>query len=250
MSMRALRQLTEYVDHQHNESMATLRDELGDTHLSENDPEQVATRRNFVRNLGIGGAAIAFGTMMVPVASLFDQAAAQIPAPTDKGSSVPSADLSLLAFAQGLEQTIQAVYTAIQATGKLQGAALQTSHKFQLHHNQHAALLASLLPSAQVPKATNAKVLALFSPKIADAADANALIQIAFNVETGAASTYQLALGTAADWQTSGAISTIEPIEAQHATVWGQAIGLPTDQWLPAFQNEAAALNPTTYAAG
>ena len=249
MSMRALRQLTEFADHQHNEAMASLRDELGEAHLSEADPTHVATRRNFVRNLGLGGAAIAFGTMLVPVAGLLDQAAAQIPTPTDKGADMPAGDTNLLVFAQGLELTLQAVYQAITATGKLQGQPLQTARIFALHHRQHASLLASLTPKAQVPTQPNAKILALFSGPIASAPDANALMQVAFNIETGAASTYQLAMGALANWQGAAAVATIEPIEAQHATVWGQTLNLPIEQWMPAFQTTAASLNPTNYAA-
>jgi hypothetical protein len=249
MSMRALRQLTEFADHTHNEAMATLREELGEAHLSEADPTQVATRRNFVRNLGLGGAAIAFGTMLVPVAGLLDQAAAQIPAPTDAGADVSAADTNLLVFAQGLELTAQAVYASITATGKLQGQQLQSARTFALHHRQHASLLASLTPKAKVPTQPNSKILALFSGQIDSAPDANALLQIAFNVESGAASTYQLAMGALQNWQGAAAVATIEPIEAQHATVWGQTLNLPTEQWLPAFQTTAASLNPTTYAA-
>ena len=250
MSMRALRQLTEHADHTHHEAMAAFRDEAGDAHLSEADPAQVATRRNFVRNLGLGGAVIAFGTVMVPVASLLDQAAAQIPAPSTKGADVPAADLALLIFAQSLELTIVGAYQAIGANGKLQGQQLQTARTFALHHTQHAALLGSLIPKDKVVSTPNAKVLALFTPQIDSAADANALMQVAFNMETGAASTYQLAMGSATNWQTAGVMATIEPIEAQHATVWGQTLDLPIDQWMPAFQNTAASLNPSTYAAG
>lgn len=249
MSMRALRQMTEHVDHVHHEAMATLRDELGDAHRSEADPVGVATRRNFVRNLGLGGAVIAFGTMLVPVAGLLDQAAAQIPKPTATGADVPAADMALLIFAQGLELAAQSAYSAMVATGKLHDQELQSARTFSGHHNQHAALLASLTPKDRVPTVANPKILALFETTIAAAPDSNALIQVAFNIESGAASTYQLAMGLLTNWQGAAAVATIEPIDAQHAAVWGQTLKLPTDQWMPAFQTTAASLSPTTYAA-
>jgi hypothetical protein len=74
-------------------------------------------------------------------------------------------------------------------------------------------------------------------------------MQVAFNIETGAASTYQLAMGELTNWQSATAVATIQPIEAQHAVVWGQALGKPVDQWMPAFETDANALSPTTYAA-
>jgi hypothetical protein len=246
MSMRALRQLTEHVDQQHHEAMSTLHEELGEAHLSRQDPEQVATRRNFVRNLGLGGAAIAFGTMLVPVAGLVPDALAQT---AKDGADIPAGDTALVLFAQGLELAAQAAYDAIDATGKLQGQALESARLFGRHHGEHATALDALTPKAQIVTTPNSKILQLFTPQIAAAPDADALLQIAFNIETGAASTYQLAMGALANWQSATVVATIEPIEAQHAVVWGQTLGLPTDQWMPAFETEANALSPTTYAA-
>jgi hypothetical protein len=246
MSMRALRQLTEHADQQHRDAMSTLPEELGEVHLSQHDPDQVATRRNFVRNLGLGGAAIAFGTMLVPVAGLVPDAMAQT---TAKGADIPADDLQLVLFAQGLELAAQAAYQAMVATGKLQGQPQESARTFGRHHGEHAAALAALTPKAQVVISPNAKILALFSPKIGGAADANALMQVAFDIETGAASTYQLAMGALTNWQGAAAVATIQPIEAQHAVVWGQTLGLPIGQWMPAFETDANALSPTTYAA-
>jgi hypothetical protein len=246
MSMRALRQLTEHVDQQHRDAMSTLPEELGEAHLSEQDPDRVATRRNFVRNLGLGGAAIAFGTMLVPVAGLVPDAMAQT---STKGADIPVGDLQLVLFAQGLELAAQAAYQAMAATGKMQGQQLESARLFGRHHGEHATALAALTPKAQVVISPNAKILALFSPQISGAPDANALMQVAFNIEAGAASTYQLAMGELANWQSATAVATIQPIEAQHAVVWGQALGKPVDQWMPAFETDANALSPTTYAA-
>ncbi len=247
MSMRALRQLTEYADQQHQDAMATLQDELGDAHVSQRDPDQVANRRNFVRNLGLGGAAVAFGTMLVPVAGLMPRAMAQA---TKDGADIPGADLQLVLFAQGLELAARGAYEAMIATGKMQGQPQESARLFARHHGDHATALAALTPKAQIVAAPNAKLLDLFSNRINKATTLTALMQIAFDLETGTAATYQLAMGALSNWQSATAVSTIEPIEAQHAVVWGQALELPIDQWMPAFQTEAKAFSPTTYAAG
>ena len=247
MSMRALRQLTEHVDQQHRQAMTTIHDELGEAHLSQADPGAVATRRNFVRNLGLGGAAIAFGSVMVPVAGLVSQAAAQSTASSIDVSNIPAADTALMVFAQGLELALQSTYEAMIATRKLDSAVQETARLFGRHHGQHATAFSVLLLKNDIVSVPNPKVLALFTPRVDQAADQNALLQVAFDLETGAAATYQLAM-TSITWQPASIATTIEPIEAQHATVWGQMLNLPIAQWMPAFQDQADALNPSNFA--
>lgn len=245
MSMRELRQLTEHVDQQHREAMRTIHDDLGEVHLSRQDDAVVANRRNFVRNLGLGGATIAFGSLLVPVAGLVPAALAQ----TATGADIPDADMAIVKFAQGLELAAAAAYVSIVAQRELDTEQTESARLFGRHHTEHSAALAALIPKDDVATLPNPKILAVFGPQITAAADAAALMQIAFNLETGAAATYQLAMGALSNWQGAAAVSTIEPIEAQHAVVWGQALDLPIDQWMPAFQNSAAALDPATYAA-
>lgn len=248
MSMRALRQLTEHVDQQHREAMKTIDDDLGELHLSRQDDAAVATRRNFVRNLGLGGAAVAFGTVLVPVAGLVPAALAQTSGSTT-GADIPAADMAVVKFAQGLELAASAAYTAIVDARKLDSAQTESARLFGRHHDEHSAALAKLIAKDEVATVPNPKIMAVFGPQIAAAPDANALMQIAFNLETGAASTYQLAMGAFSHWEGAATAATIEPIEAQHAVVWGYTLGLPEDQWMPAFQTSAAALQPATYAA-
>jgi hypothetical protein len=255
MSMRALRQLTEHADEEHREAMKTLQEDLAEAHLGTVDPAAVANRRSFMRNLTLGGAAVAFGAALVPAAGLVPAAMAQS-ATTTAASDIPDADLMLVRFARGLELAVKAAYGGMIATGKLQGAPLESARTFARHHGQHADALTALLPkqtsndtAPTTAPAANDKILVLFTPRITAAPDENALMQIAFDIETGAASTYQLLMGTLESWETAAAVATIEPIEAQHAVVWGQTLNLPTDQWMPAFQTTAAALNPSQYAA-
>ena len=247
MSMRELRQLTEHADQQHREAMKTIHDDLGELHLSQQDDAAVATRRNFVRNLGLGGAAVAFGSALVPVVGLVPAAMAQTASTT--GADIPAADMALVKFAQGLELAAAAAYVAIVAARKLDTSQTESARTFGRHHGEHSDALAKLIPKEDVATVPNPKIVQLFVPQITAAPDANALMQIAFNIETGAAATYQLAMGKLTNWQGAATVSTIEPIEAQHAVVWGQALDLPTDQWMPAFQSSAAALDPATYAA-
>jgi hypothetical protein len=245
MSMRELRQLTEQADHEHREAMKRVHDELGERHLSRQDDTAVATRRNFVRNLGLGGAAVAFGSVLVPVAGLVPAALAQ----TATAPELPAADLALIRFAQGLELALSKAYEDMIATRKLNSEQAQSAGVFSRHHTEHATALAALIPKEQVATTPNLKVVDLFDPRISAAADAAALMQIGFDLETGAAATYQRAMGELEHWEPAATVATIEPIEAQHAAVWGQALDLPQAQWMPAFQDTAAALDPAKYLA-
>ena len=68
------------------------------------------------------------------------------------------------------------------------------------------------------------------------AADANAVLQVLFGVEEGAAATYLQALGQLESRDVAGPAGTILPVEGQHATAIGSLLGLPVDEWMPPFQ--------------
>ena len=63
------------------------------------------------------------------------------------------------------------------------------------------------------------------------------------------AATHQHLMATVENWQTATTEAELEPVEAQHAVVWGQTLDLPTSQWMPAFQSTTGFYDPATYAA-
>ncbi len=249
MSMRALRQLTEHVDQQHREAMKTIDDDLGELHLSRQDDAAVATRRNFVRNLGLGGAAVAFGTVLVPVAGLVPAALAQTSG-SSTGADIPDADMAAGEVRPGV------------GAGRQRGLHRHRRHPEARQRPDRVGPPVRPPPRRALGRPGQAhrqgrgghrpepEDLAVFGPQIAAAADANALMQIAFNLETGAASTYQLAMGAFSHWEGAATVGH----HRAHRGAARRGVGLqpsacPTDQWMPAFQTSAAALQPATYAA-
>lgn len=236
ITTRALRQLAADVDDQHQAAMGRMDEDLREVHFGEAGRTLAAGRRRFLRNAGLGGVVLAFGSSLVPAGRLLPMAWAQ-----DQLS-----DEDLAAFAQSLELAAVAAYGATIDTGKLDRAVADVAQTFQGHHQDHADQFGALAGDAATDEA-NQGVLDVFGPKIADAEDQDALLQIAQDLENGAASTYFFSLGVLADLRAAEAVATVLPIESQHAVVLGQALGQDLDQYVPDFQGQDNAVSPTDY---
>lgn len=238
---QALRRMTEEVDRAHLESMRTLHDDLGELHLGADETRSGASRRDFLVRAGAGGAAAVFGAGTLSLAALAPAAVAATEPELTAG------DKAILEFAQGLELAAVLAYEAAIATNRLDAVVTETARTFAQHHSDHAAEIGTLAGKS-APNAANKQLLQLFEPDIAAAADQDAVLRTLFKLEQGAAATYQLALGTIEQPATAAPVSTILPVEGQHAVVWGQVLELPTSDWMPDFQNNADALDPARYA--
>lgn len=266
MAFRDLRRKVAEIDEQHRASMRDIDDELGELHYG-TDPAAAASRRRFLTRAATGGA-IAFGATVIPVASMVPAALAQTTTsgtsatggstpPTTKKRVEPSvsgSDLTVVQFAQTVELAVVELYGTMIDGGKLPNSLSETARVFKGHHQDHADALAKLAGS-DAPNTANAKLLAELNPKVAAASTAKDLAQIAYGVEDGAASTYLYALGVLQEWDVAGAASSILPVEAQHAIVWSQVIepdpnawATQIKTWVPNFQSQTAAFEPTKYA--
>lgn len=255
MSMR-IRRLVDEVDQQHRDAMRTIADDLTSVHLDDADEALVASRRRFVRNLGMG--AVAFGAVGVSGVALAQGASAAEDSGggtgggTDSASEgttaeLPGPDIDLVVFAQSLELAAVAAYQLAVDTNLLDPMAVETARTFGRHHGDHAEALGGLAGDAATTEANPAVVEAVV-PQIEGAGDQNALLQVLYGVEEGAAATYLLALGALESWQAAGPAATILPIESQHAVVLGQMLELPESDWMPAFGTTDAAFDPAELA--
>lgn len=245
MSMR-IRRLVDEVDEQHREGMRTIHDDMHTLHLAEADAALMASRRGFVRNLGVG--AVAFGAVTVSGIALAQGAAAQ--AAEAKAPELAEADLTLVKFAQGLELAAAAAYGVAVDTKLLDSSAAETARMFGRHHTDHAGALGGLIPKDQQVTSPNAAVVAAVVPQLDAATDQNGVLSVMYGVEEGAAATYLRALGVVDSWLVAGPAATILPIESQHAVVLGQLTGKPESEWMPAFGTTDAAFDPARYPAG
>ena len=212
-----LRHLVAEVDDQHRTGMTTLDDDLAELIHGEGRHAMAASRRRFLKGVGLGGLVLTIGQAAVPVSSLLAPASAQT-ATTNPPNEVTAA------FAESLELAAVAAYQ--QAAAKLTTpAVVSAASTFAGHHAQHATAFAALSKGKATGK-PNPKLLQTISGEIHDAADEKATIQIAYDMENAAASTYLYALGVLTDKAALELTASILPVESQHAVVLGQALGL------------------------
>jgi Ferritin-like domain len=225
-----IRRLVEHADEQHHEAMRTI----------------AASRRRFVRNLGIGGAA-ALGATTVPIAVLGTSASAQTSGSTDV--ELPPNDAVIVDFAVGIELAVAEVYTAALDTGVLEPELAEMIRSFGNHHHEHALSLATLAGrDEETIGLPNVAFLDEFSPRVAAAPTADDLMTVLFEVEQGMAATYAEELGVFESAFAAGPAGAILPVESQHATAIGSTLGLPATDWMPPFQTTEGAFDPATYA--
>ncbi len=219
-----------------------------DGHGIEHELDAVPDRRRFVRSLALGGAAVAAGAAAVPLMAAAP-AMAQTTTTLDLPPTIPAGDVRLVNFDLSLELAASQLYTLMAQSGRVSGTPLGQIQLYVSHHADHATALGTLAADQATTK-PNAQLLASVTPQITAATNANTIYQIAFALESSMAATHQQLMGTVANWQSATTIATLEPVEAQHAVVWGQLLNLPIAQWMPAFQSISGAFDLATYAAG
>jgi len=249
MNTRALRRMALDIDERHRAGMRDLPERLHELHFGSTARRLDASRRRFLTRAAAGGAVVAVGGVVLPVAGFVPLAGAQ----AEEEVTLPEADLELATFAASVEHAAVAAYGAAAERRLIEEPYLQLALLFAQHHKDHAGAFEALI-AAEEPIAPNATLLEAFAPQIEAATDQTELLTIAFTIEQAAASTYQLAMGVLESADAAAAVATIEPIEAQHAVVWGSALELPIDgddtdpdNWMPAFESSDQALSPDDY---
>lgn len=233
ISPKKFRQLASDVDDMHHEGMKSFREETAELHLS------VAgnSRRSFVRKAGIGGAAVAFGSSIIPVTNLLPRAAAQ-------GLS----DTDIAVFAESVELAAVAAYNA--AAGVLSDEVKPVGQLFASHHQDHADAFAALAGDAATGEPNAALVQAL-TPTLEGLSDQAGALEFAFQVENEAVATYAFALGALQSVEAAQGTATILPIEAAHAASLAQALGKSLEDHFPfgAFESAdiADGINPADF---
>ncbi len=243
MDINQLRRLARDVDEQHRTAMKTFADEVHATHLG--DQPKGTTRRDLLRTgavVTVAGTAIAFG----PLAGAAVAATTGTTTTTTPPVAPNDADLTLLGFAQSVELVAVAAYEAAIAAGKLADDVKAVASAFADHHREHAAAFSAISGKA-APGRPNTTLLASYAPKFAAATDQNALLILAFEVETATAATYLGFLGQLKGTRGAGLTASIQPIESAHAVVLGQTLGLDQAKYLPSFETTDAAFDPAKY---
>jgi hypothetical protein len=213
---------------------------LGATPLPGRGPTSIASRRSFVRNLGMG--AVAFGAVAASGVALASSAGAVTA--TSEPPELAEADRQILRFLQSVELAGVAGYTAAMASGKLGSEAVETLRTFEQYHRDHAQAFGALLDSALQVSVPNPGVTQPLVASISAASGEPAVLQALYGYEESAAATLLRSLGLADSWLVAGPIATILPIDAMQAVVLGSMADVPESEWLPAFGTVDGAFEP------
>jgi rubrerythrin len=237
ISERELEQMSAEIEDLHREGMETMHEDIAELHAGEGRAYVEASHSNFVKGMGMGGAALAIGAAAIPLASLWSSAYA-----------APAADVAIAKFAESVELAAVAAYQAAAATGKVTGAGLTTAKAFAAQHMDHAQAFGAYAGDAKTAVA-NPKLVAALGPEIKSAQTETDIVKIAYTVENAAAATYLYAIGALTDPAALKLTATILPVESQHAVVWGSVLGysLTEPGYIPAFLTTSNALKPTMY---
>jgi hypothetical protein len=201
------------------------------------DPNQISRRRLLAR-LGAGGLALGVGLPATVAAAQEDEA------PADG-----EGDAEVAALLETLELAAAEFYDEAIAGGKAADpAALAMLSDFGRHHREHAAAFGDIA-GAQSTGEANRRLLRTFLDQLEQRSSQPEVLRLATDLETAMASTHLATLGDAKDDATVGALASILPVEAQHATAAARVAGLDTERAVPALENLDLALDVTQYPA-
>lgn len=209
ISSKEFRSIANDVDDMHRDSMRTFREEIEELHFGQ---EFAAGRRDFLKKAAIGGAALTFGSALVPVSSLLPGAGAQA-----------LDDVAIGTFAVSVELAAVEAYKA--GAPLLSEATLPVAQMFLGHHQEHAGAFASIVGTTPEEVGPNQALLAALKPTIDGLTDEAGVLAFAQAVENQAVATYAFALTALTLEAAYTGTATILPVESAHAATLAFARG-------------------------
>jgi rubrerythrin len=169
-----------------------------------------------------------------------------LPAAAQEEEELTDADIAT--FAESVELAAVEAYKAAAGGGKLMPAVVEVGMMFAGHHAEHAKAFAGASGGKASGK-PNPKLLETIGGQLEAATDDKGVLEIAFDLENAAVATYMFALGALKSEQALALTASILPVESQHAVVLGTALGLPATEFVPNFESETKAVDPTKFPA-
>lgn len=233
ISPRQLRAIASDIDDMHRDSMRTFKAEVGELHFGE---AQRDGRRAFLRSAALGGAAVAFGSALVPVSRLLPAAAQGLD------------DVTIAVFAESVELAAVEAYKA--GAPLLSPEVLPVAELFLGHHQEHAGAFAALAGD-QATGQPNAALIEALTPTLQGLKTQEDVLAFAQTVENQAVATYAFALTALTLPEAAAGTATILPVESAHATALGMALGQAGDALFPTGAFETAdiskGIDPTKF---
>jgi hypothetical protein len=153
-------------------------------------------------------------------------------------------DLVLLGYLQSVELAAVQIYGNAINSKQLTGDPLSWAGAFEQHHLDHSQAMAAQ-GGKSATGVTNQSVLDQFGALLQAAQGGNGVMDVLFQLETALASTYVLMLGLVQATRGAQSLASVQPIEARHAVVWGQALNRDLSSYVPTVENIAYAITPT-----
>ncbi len=246
MDLNRLRRLATEVDEEHRHAMRTMADDVAADLAAVSRRAGAADRRAFLR----GGLVVTAGAVTLAVGPLAGRAAAaDATTTTAPPKAASSEDAVLLGFAQSVELAAVAVYQAALDSHRLSAAATVVATLFQSHHTDHAAAHAGLAGKAATG-AVNQSLVTKLKPRLGSSNGEAEWLKLAYDIENAAAATYTALLGSLAGIDPASVVASIQPIEARHAVVLGEVLGLALADYAIEFEPSSTAdgaLDPSAY---
>lgn len=199
------------------------------------------SRRQFVRKLGLGGAA---GAIAIAVPSVVLAKAVSAQGTDTDAEALSAADTGVLTFLESLEGAAVLVYKRALQVPTLLVAEADLLQTYLRHHQAHVELLGTARGAKTGDPATPADQT-VSDPLVAQVAaagsDSKAIYQIFFDLESNLAATYLQAVDVVVDPAAAGVVAGIGPVDGQQAFQFGHDLGLPIDEYLPIFQTTTGA---------
>jgi hypothetical protein len=186
------------------------------------EPVDVVTRRRFLK---IGGT-LSMGAVL---AACIGGGSTKRSPDSSGGAGGRKADATILRTLSSVEAVAVVVYTTALDAGLLTTPAVaDLADVFRSHHREHASLFEGTTRDLGGAPFTgpNPIVMQQVQPSLDGLRDEAGALNLAFDVESILADTYQSTMGTFADKSFNVAAMSVGGAEARHAAALAQALGM------------------------
>jgi Ferritin-like domain len=186
-------------------------------------PLGAVTRRRFLQ---VGGTL----SMAAALAACIGGGSSKQSRDSSGGAGSRRADATITRTFSSVEAVAVVVYTTALDSGLLTTPAVaDLAKRFRSHHQEHAALFVGTARDLGSAPFTdpNPIVMQQVQPVLDGLRDEVTAVNLALDVETILADTYQATMGTFADKSFNVAAMSVGGAEARHAAALAQALGVP-----------------------
>ena len=207
-------------------------------------PASATSRRRFMRNVGLGAAAVGAATVAGP--ALAQTASAQT---TSNGVDLPQGDVQIATFIQGLELAAMKAYTDAAADKIDDNATAQLFRNYAAHHQAAADAVGGLLSSDQQVTTPNKTLLGQLDDMINGARDQVTIIKGMSDMENRLAATQYRDVGLVESYLLVRQLTKILAVEQQQGAMLAQSSGTPVTEWMPVGATDQGAYTAAQYPA-